>query len=1068
VTEYAEDLSGAQGAHAHRVLLAMRGINQLVSQEMEASRLIEGVCAALVEHHGYCGAWIALLSPDGSVSATASCGYGSCFEDFRRELASGDLPHCVRRSLGCDGVLVIANHLEECPECALVSCLRGSASLVHRLSFAGRNHGVLAVSIPIDSAYDEDEHACVRDISLTLSCALGRMDAEQRCAASEEQLHRQLSVLHNAERLAHVGAWMYDARDASFHFSSEWRSIHGVGVESLSLEKLMTLAHPEDLPAITAQLEGALKHGVPYAIQHRIVRADTGMVRHVRSYGEAVTDSAGGVARILGVAQDVTEFVQNEMALRDSTLRLEAAVQAGGVGLWDWDLLTNRVFYSREWKSQIGYEEHEIGDGYEEWASRVHPDDLGPTLARLYAPMDSDDPFVRLEFRFRHKDGSYRWILAQASTVRNTDGQVVRMLGSHTDITSRKEMEDALRESEERFRAVSEHSHNAICIIDEQARIAWVNERMQQIGGYSLEEIMAADSFGRFIAPESLPFVMSNYRKFVAGEAYVHHYQFWFLRGDGERRLMEKHMADYTTRGGKRQLIISMLDVTERKQAEEERERLLSAIEQTGDSIVITDRDGTIEYVNPAFETITGYTRFEVLGKNPRILKSDEHDDAFYQAMWQTLAGGRVWQGRLINKRKDGAFYVEDAAISPVCDEHGVIVNYVGVKRDMTREVQLEEQYRQAQKMESIGRLAGGVAHDFNNMLAVIMGHADMALNKLPPSDPVGDHLREIAQAGERSAEIVGQLLAFARKQDIAPKALNLNDTISKMLKMLGRLIGEDIDLVWKPGPGLWRAMMDPAQLSQVMANLVVNARDAIAGVGRISIETQNTEIDERFAQQAGMTRGEYVLLSVNDDGCGMDKQTLANIFEPFFTTKPQGQGTGLGLATVYGIIRQNGGFIHVESEPGHGATFRIYLPKYGEAGAGADEDDELPELPTGTETVLVVEDEELLLDLTARLLEELGYTVLATDSPLFALQIASDSSRHIDLLMTDVIMPGMSGWELWKQMAALCPDMRCVFMSGYTADVIANRGVLEEGVNFLQKPFNVFQLAAIIRAALN
>ena len=379
----------------------------------------------------------------------------------------------------------------------------------------------------------------------------------------------------------------------------------------------------------------------------------------------------------------------------------------------------------------------------------------------------------------------------------------------------------------------------------------------------------------------------------------------------------------------------------------------------------------------------------------------------------------------------------------------------------------LEVQLQQAQKMEAVGRLAGGVAHDFNNMLAVISGHAELALEQTTPDCPLYDDLLAIQKAAQRSADLTRQLLAFARKQTIAPRVLDLNDTITGMLNMLGRLIGEDIDLLWKPADALWPVNMDPSQIDQIMANLVVNARDAIADVGKITIETGQVEFDESYCEaHAGFMPGQYVLMAVSDNGCGMSKEVLAQLFDPFFTTKPRGRGTGLGLATVYGIIKQNHGFINVYSEPGQGSTFKIYLPRHT---ADLVETRAAPPAtaPIGAETVLLVEDEEALLKLSAQMIERLGYTVLAAGGSNQALQLAAAHPGVIHLLLTDVIMPDMSGRDLWQRLSALRPDLKCLFMSGYTANVIAHHGVLDDGVHFLQKPFSREALAAKLREAL-
>ena len=406
---------------------------------------------------------------------------------------------------------------------------------------------------------------------------------------------------------------------------------------------------------------------------------------------------------------------------------------------------------------------------------------------------------------------------------------------------------------------------------------------------------------------------------------------------------------------------------------------------------------------------------------------------------------------------------------APLRDNADKVVGVVGAVIDITDRRKLEGQFRQAQKMEAVGRLAGGVAHDFNNMLGVILGFNELAMIKLPADDPVQMYLGEVQSAAQRSADITRQLLAFARKQIIAPKILDLNDTVASMLKMFRRLIGEDIDLLWKPANDLWPVKMDPAQIDQILANLMVNARDAIAGVGKITIETGYAEFDEDYCEaHPGFVPGRYVLLAVSDDGCGMDKPTLAKLFEPFFTTKEVGKGTGLGLATIYGIVKQNNGFINVYSEPGQGTTFRIYLPRQEPQEAAPERLREAAAVPSGTETVLLVEDEKSLLKFARLLLEDMGYTVLAAGSPREAILMAGEFTHEIHLLMSDVVMPEMSGRDLWGQLKTLRPGLKCVFMSGYTTNVIAHHGLLEEGFHFLQKPFSREAFATKIREALS
>ena len=381
----------------------------------------------------------------------------------------------------------------------------------------------------------------------------------------------------------------------------------------------------------------------------------------------------------------------------------------------------------------------------------------------------------------------------------------------------------------------------------------------------------------------------------------------------------------------------------------------------------------------------------------------------------------------------------------------------------------LQGQLVQAQKMESVGRLAGGVAHDFNNMLSVICGNADLALLDANPEDPVCKNLQEIRKAAERSTNIVRQLLAFARKQVVSPKVLYLNDTLEGMLKMLRRLIGEDIDLIWKPDTNLWLVSVDPSQIDQILANLCVNARDAISGVGKITIETHNVTLEEADSvEYGGVAPGEYVMLAVTDDGSGMDRETLDNIFEPFFTTKEVGKGTGLGLSTVYGIVKQNAGLINAYSEPGKGTTIRIYLPRH-QGKVDKEAGSEGTEMPQGRgETVLIVEDEPPVLNLCKQILEHLGYDVLAIESPLEAVKMVREKNNKIHLLLTDLVMPKMSGEDLAKKIQEIRPEIKMLFMSGYTATSITSHGLLPEGMHFIEKPLVVRKVARKVREVLD
>ena len=507
----------------------------------------------------------------------------------------------------------------------------------------------------------------------------------------------------------------------------------------------------------------------------------------------------------------------------------------------------------------------------------------------------------------------------------------------------------------------------------------------------------------------------------------------------------------------------------QRQKAEDTLRKLWRAVEQSADLVMITDRTGVIEYVNPAFEALTCYSAGELLGQTPRILKSGHQPSELYKELWQTILSGDVFRCTMVNRKKSGDTFVAEKTITPLRDGKGQITHFISNDRDITDQRRLENQLQQAQKMDAIGRLAGGVAHDFNNLLMVISSYAELMLDSLAPQHPLRRNVAEIQKASRRAADLTRQLLAFGRKQMQTLQLLDLNSIIEDINKMLPRLIGEDIELEFVPGKKLGRVKADPVQIEQVIMNLAANARDAMPKGGKLVIETASVRLDDAYVQTHSMVApGDYVLLTITDSGQGIAPEHLPHIFEPFYTTKAEGAGTGLGLATVYGIVKQNSGFIWVYTEPGMGTTFKIYLPRATDARVLPQ-----PSLPVegysgGCETVLLAEDESAVRQSTREFLVLNGYIVLEAKNGTDALVIAREYKGPIHLMIADVVMPNMGGARLAAELTPERPEMKVLFVSGYAETTVQRHGAIDVTARFLQKPFSLRTLAQKIREILD
>ena len=787
----------------------------------------------------------------------------------------------------------------------------------------------------------------------------------------------------------------------------------------------------------------------------------------------------------LNFLHDITERKRAEEALQKSLTRyneLAANVPVGVYVFWfraNWHLEFEYV--SDRWCEIHQLKREDVLSDVARVNNQVHPDERDDFLLRNQESFRNRIPFA-WEGRFLIGDEKFRWLRIESTPIVFENGDI-RWFGVTSDITDRKQAEEELRQSGIRLRQVMDLVPHFIFAKDVHGTFLLANKAVADAYGNSPENLIGKSDYDFAQNTEEVDFFVECDKKVIESGTGLYNIEESITDAKGSRRYLETTKIPFTTYNTTTPAMLGVsVDITERKRAEkalEESEERFRTLMDNIDAVAVQGYgpDGTTQYWNAASEKLYGYSQQEAIGRNLLdLIIPPEMRGAVAKEMREMAESGQpISSGEMLLMHKDGSRV-------PVLSHHVIVkvpgreqelfcldVDITERKRAEKEKEKLQSQLNQAQKMESVGRLAGGVAHDFNNMLSIINGYAEITIDMLDPGEPARENIREIYNAGNRSTDIVRQLLAFARQQTISPAKLDLNDTISGMLKMLQRLIGENIELTWHPGNNLWPVKIDPSQVDQIMANLAVNARDAISDVGKLTIETKNVVCGEEYRKAyAYFIPGQYIMLAVSDDGCGMETEIQNNLFEPFFTTKETGKGTGLGLSTIYGIVKQNNGFINVYSEPGIGTTFKIYLPRY-----ETNEVYDMPTnttteyMPTGSETILLVEDEPAILEMGREMIERLGYTVLTAKNPNDALRVALEYDGTIELLITDVVMPEMNGRDLSSQLVKNHPGLKTLYMSGYTADVIAHHGVLDEGVQFIQKPFSLRDLAKKVREVI-
>ena len=855
--------------------------------------------------------------------------------------------------------------------------------------------------------------------------------------------------------------------------SSNLEDFLGFKPEEMMGLKYTAFVHPEDRPVRDQQF-GKVLEGTEVVSEARYVKKD-GTYAWTRTQGRPILED-GRVVGIRGVLADITERKEAEKALRESEERFALAMEASKDGLWDWNLESGKVYFSPGYTRMLGYEDMGGEHPYDFWLTLVHPGDRDSALqANMDCIENRCDQFA-VEFRMKARTGEWRWILGQGKAVsRNEQGRAVRMIGTHSDITKRKKAEESLKQSEAKYRHLFYDAQVPLFCTHLDGSLVEINERYARLAGYDSIEACKADfrPGDAWVNTEARKAMIERLEQ----EGSVNDYEAEIRRKDGSRIWISFSATIYPERG---YIEGSIEDITSRRQAEQalrdsEREKNL-ILNSAAEMIAYYDTDLKIIWANRAAAESVHLNSTDLMGRRCYEI---------WQAHNEPCPGCPVLKAKETCQPEQAEMQTPDGRYwsvrgYPVVNDEGLVVALVEFGQDITDRKQaeeenarLQEQFHQAQKMESIGRLAGGVAHDLNNLLSPILGYGEMLLEDAPGEDPSKAPVKEIVSAAKRAQTLVRQLLAFSRKQPLQFQLLDINELLENFRNLLRRTLREDIRIEMHPAESLPQIKGDFGQIEQVIMNAAVNSQDAMPQGGSLVIQTSLAELDEDAVQKMNLPPeppppAHYVKITVSDSGQGMDKETLDNLFEPFFTTKETGRGTGLGMSTAYGIVKQHGGHIRASSEPGLGTTMKIYLPASAEPPDTQALSLQKDRTHRGSESILIAEDDQQVRNMASTALSRHGYQVLAAADGREALSLMKTHPGSIDLLLTDVIMPDINGKELFDRISAVHPDIRVLYMSGYTNDVIADHGVIDEGVHFLEKPFHIKTLAAKVRAVLD
>lgn len=867
--------------------------------------------------------------------------------------------------------------------------------------------------------------------------------------------------LREAQRIARLGSWAWEPATEHVWWSDPLYVLFGVTKQfTPSFQAFLNLVHPDDRALCQKRVESLFQGADSFANEIRIIRPD-GQERWLHSEARVTRGADHSIVRVDGFDQDITDRKVIEKALQDSEERLRLFIEHAPAALAMFDRDLRIIAVSRRWAADFGLDRNELVN---KTLYDVFPE-MPAEWREVHRRVLAGEVIHTEKERFARTDGSPMWLRWEARPWNDARGTIAGIALFTEDVTQKQLAEESLRESEERFRKLTELLPDAVFIVANE-KIVYCNPAFLHLMGAKESGELLGKAKWEIVAAEFRPAVRARLSAMHATHRPAPLMRQRIIRLDGREVPVYVMSVPMVDRAEEKFLVV-MHDLTDRERSDE---LLRSVMDSVGDTIITISASGDILSANAIAARAFGYEATELLGQNvslllsKRCLSEGDHplESYVHSEVLENFGVVREAEG----VRKDGTRFPIELSVTEFSLNGERL--FTGVIRDITDRRRLEEQFHQSQKMEAVGQLAGGVAHDFNNLLTIINGYSEMLLNSKIEDRWARELLEEIHKAGERSAGLTQQLLAFSRKQVLSPKMLDVNDVVRTTEKMLRRVIGEDVKLITNL-PKVDRVLADPSQLNQVLLNLAVNARDAMPQGGELIIETSNAELDENYSQMhAGVRPGKYVRLCMSDSGHGMTAEVRQHLFEPFYTTKELGKGTGLGLAVVHGIVKQSDGHIQVYSEPGSGTSFKIYLPAITESVAEVAIPDTRSAALKGAETILLVEDEEMVRKLAERSLTQYGYVVLAAANPAEAIAINAGHQGTIDLLLTDVVMPQINGRRLAELLLPERPEMKVLYMSGYTDDAMMRQGVLEAGVQLLNKPFVPSTLGKRVREMLD